>query len=261
MAKELTVAENLRLLYELQLVDSQTDEVEILKGELPMEVHDLEDEIAGLDTRLHRLKENVEDLDGELSRHKANIMEAEALIVRYGKQMDNVKNDREHEALTKEIELQRLEIQLSEKKIKEIEQVKEAKVETVEATEKRLEGKKSDLEGKKVELEKIIVKTKKNEEKLRRSSERARKKVAPRLLKSYDKIRASYRNGLAVVRVERHSCGGCFNKVPPQLQLEIGMRKKIMVCEHCGRILVDDNIRDVGKKVPEPKEEAASEAK
>ena len=239
---DLTVEEKLKGLFELQTIDSKIDELEILKGELPMEVKDLEDEIAGLETRFRRINENVEDLEGEISRYNSNIQEANALIERYTKQSDNVKNNREYEALTKELEMQRLDIQLFEKKIREANVALDAKKETLSATEERLNGKKADLEAKRVELEAIQEKTAKEEEKLRKKSDRARKKIEDRLLKAYNKIRASYRNGLAVVTVERSSCGGCYNKVPPQLQLEISMRKKVIVCEHCGRVLVDDNI-------------------
>ena len=239
---ELSVEEKLRSMYELQLIDSQIDELEILKGELPMEVRDLEDEIAGLDTRRRRLEENVEDMEGEISRYEANIAESNALIIRYEKQLENVKNNREYEALTKELEMQRLDIQLSEKKIKEAKVGMDAKQETLKATTDRYNAKKADLDRKKVELQAIQEKTEKEEEKLRKKSEKAKKKIEDRLLKAYSKIRGAYRNGLAVVTVARDACGGCFNKVPPQLQLEIGMHKKIIVCEHCGRILVDERI-------------------
>jgi predicted nucleic acid-binding Zn-ribbon protein len=250
MAKELTVAEKLKLLYELQLIDSQMDEVEVLKGELPMEVRDLEDEIAGLETRLRKLQNGVDDVEGELSRYNMTILESNALIERYKKQMDNVRNNREHDALSKEIELQELEIQLAEKRIREAKQNLEAKQGTLEASQKRLDAKKENLVAKQEELKKIIEKTEKEEEKLKRKSDRARKKIEERLLKAYDKVRKSYRNGLSVVTVSRNSCGGCFNKVPPQQQLELGMRKKIIACEHCGRVLVDDDILMVGKEEP-----------
>ncbi|MFT5166585.1 MAG: putative nucleic acid-binding Zn-ribbon protein [Saprospiraceae bacterium] len=243
---ELTVAEKLKQLYDLQLIDSEIDEISVLKGELPIEVRDLEDEIVGLETRVNRLENNVADIEQEANRHQLNIKEAEALIERYEKQMDNVKNNREYDALQKELELQRLEIQLSEKKIRETSGVKVAKVETLNAAKEKLSGKKGDLEIKKVELEKIIEKTEAEEQKLMKKSEKARKKIEERLLKSYDRVRTSYRNGLAVVPVSRDSCGGCFNKIPPQVQLEIAMRKKILACEHCGRVLVDDNIMEVG---------------
>jgi len=168
--------------------------------------------------------------------------------------MDNVKNNREYDALTKEIEMQKLEIQLSEKKIKEASGYLESKKETKVSAGTRLTGKKEALEEKKVELEKIISKTEKEEEKLKRKAERQRKNIEDRLLKAYDKVRTTYRNGLGVVTVQRNSCGGCFNKIPPQLQLEIGMRKKIIACEHCGRILVDDNILVVGTAAEEKQE-------
>lgn len=257
-AKEYTIGEKLKHLYELQLIDSEIDQIKILKGELPMEVNDLEDEIVGLETRISRLSKGLEDIEGEISRHQKNIQEAEALIERYTKQMDNVKNNREYDALTKELELQKLEIQLSEKKTRETKAQVPAKAETLKATEERLDSKKKDLELKRVELEKIIVKTEKDEEKLSKKSVKKRKIVEDRLLFAYDKVRSTYRNGLAVVTVERNSCGGCFNKIPSQLQLELGVHKKIIACEHCGRVLVDDNILDVGKKPKEPKEEPAA---
>jgi len=252
--KELTVAEKLKNLYELQLIDTETDQIKILKGELPMEVRDLEDEIVGLETRTGRLKGNVDELENDVARHKANIKEAEMLIEKYTEQMDNVKNNREFDALTKELELQKLEIQLSEKKMKEILHGVENKKGTLTSAEEKLEEKRKDLELKKVELEKIIVKTEKDEEKLRKKSEKQRKIIEDRLLKAYDKVRKAYRNGLGVVTVSRNSCGGCFNQIPPQLQLEIGLRKKVIACEHCGRVLVDDDI------LVEQTEETAAES-
>lgn len=240
--QELSIAEKLKQLYELQLIDSEIDEIAILKGELPMEVSDLEDEIVGLETRVNKLTANIEDLEHDVSRHQANLKEAEALIARYEKQMDNVKNDREYGALQKELEIQRLEIQLSEKKTGEVRGIIGNKEETLKATQERLDQKKKDLEVKRVELEKIIEKTEKDTEKLMKKSERAKKKIDERLLKAYLKVRGAYRNGLGVVTVERDACGGCFNQIPPQVQLEIGMRKKIIACEHCGRVLVDNNI-------------------
>ncbi|MFK8103841.1 MAG: zinc ribbon domain-containing protein [Saprospiraceae bacterium] len=240
--KELTVADKLKAIYELQLIDSKIDEIQILKGELPIEVSDLEDEIAGLETRIARLSSSVEDMEKEISRHDTNIKESTALIERYEKQMDNVKNNREYDALSKELELQRLEIQLSEKKGRESGVQLHNKKETLTAAEERIADKKKALEVKKEELEKIIAKTEKEEEKLKRKSEKQKKGVEDRLLKAYIKVRAAYRNGLSVVTISRSSCGGCFNKIPPQLQLEIAQRKKIVACEHCGRVLVDENI-------------------
>ena len=202
--KELGVNEKLRLLYDLQQIDSQIDEIKILKGELPMEVSDLE-----------------------------------ALIAKYEKQLDKVKNNREFDALNKEIEMQRLEMQLSEKKTREIKTQKDLKADTLVGAKERKENKEKDLQQKLVELKEIISKTEKDEDKLQVVSEKQQKKIEERLLKAYQKIRNTYRNGLAVVSVERNACGGCYNAIPPQAQMEIGLSKKILVCEHCGRILVD----------------------
>lgn len=239
---EKTVEETLRNLYQLQLIDSQIDEIQILKGELPDEVQDLEDEIVGLELRVSKTGGSVTEMQDELNKHLANIKEAEASILRYQTQLDNVKNNREFEALTKELEFQKLEIQLSEKKIRQTREDIEKKEATFQATKDRLAKKQKDLSIKKVELEQITEKTEKDEEKLRKKSETARKKIEERLIRAYDKIRNSYRNGLAVVTVERDSCGGCFNQIPPQLQLEISMHKNIIACEHCGRILTDESI-------------------
>jgi uncharacterized protein len=242
MNKDLNIAEKLKSLYELQLIDSEIDEIKILKGELPMEVSDLEDELAGLETRIRRLSEQVQDLEGEISKHNANIKESDILVQRYQKQIDNVKNNREFEALTKELELQKLEIQLSEKKIREAQQNLDVKRETLNSNQQRFESKQKDLDTKKLELADIIEKTEKEETDLIKQSDAAKKHLDERLLKAYSKIRENYRNGLAVVKVERDSCGGCYNKIPPQIQLEIGMHKKIVACEHCGRILIDEKI-------------------
>lgn len=239
-AGEQSVIEILTQLYELQNIDSRIDEIEVLKGELPIEVSDLEDELAGLRTRISRLEENVKDLDTGISAHKTNIKDSEALIKKYEKQLDNVKNNREYEALTKEIELQKLEVQLSEKKINDENAKKEIKKAALDASNEKLQGREADLDSKKVALEKIIKKTEKQERKLKKESEGNRTNLEGRLLNAYDKIRTSYRNGLAVVTVKRDACGGCFNRIPPQLQIDITSRKKIITCEHCGRVLVDD---------------------
>ncbi|MEM6966409.1 MAG: C4-type zinc ribbon domain-containing protein [Bacteroidota bacterium] len=241
-AKDLSVADKLKQLYELQLIDSEIDQIAVLKGELPMEVKDLEDDIAGLETRKGRLESNIEHLEGELGKHRANISEAEALIARYEKQMDNVKNNREYDALSKELEMQRLEIQLSEKRSREAHSQIASKKETLKNTDERLDSKNEALKEKRVELERIIEKTEKEEAKLMKQSDKAQKGIEDRLMKSYNKLRKAYRNGLAVATVQRNACGGCFNQVPPQVQLEISSRKKIIACEHCGRILVDDDI-------------------
>jgi len=235
-----SVEEILKQMFSLQEIDSKIDEFHILKGQLPIEVSDLEDEIAGLETRVGRLKDQVDELEGIENKHKENIINSNTLIERYNKQLDDVKNNREFEALTKEIELQNLENQLSEKKIRESQANKVAKTELYEETLGRLDGKKEHLETKKVELDKIIVKTEKEENKLRKEAEKVRKNIDPRLLKSYDRIRGRYKNGLAVVTVMRQACGGCFNRIPPQTQIEIGLFKAIIACEHCGRVLVDN---------------------
>jgi uncharacterized protein len=243
--KELNTAEKLRQLYELQLVDSELDELQNMKGELPVEVNDLEDEIAGLETRQQKAEAANADMEAEMKKQRDNIKTNEGMIERYKKQLDNVKNNREFDALNKEIELQSLDIQLAEKRIREAQRNIEAKKEVVDATQKRLDQKKKELDSKRVELQKILEKTEKEEEKLRKKTDKARKGIEERLLKSYDRIRTSYRNGLGVVSVLRNACGGCFNHIPPQLQLEITLHKKIIACEHCGRILVDDSIMEV----------------
>lgn len=240
--KELTVEEKLTDLYELQSIDSELDKIEILKGELPVEVHDLEDEIEGLKKRVKRLNDTIGEMEEDNNRQTTNIKEAQALIDRYNKQLDDVKNNREYEALSKELELQSLEIELSEKRIRDDKSKIDAKKEVLAEAQSRLDKKQETLDLKKGELDKIIAKTEKDEKKLEKQSEKQRVKIEKRLMKAYNKVRGSYRNGLAVVTVERNSCGGCFNKIPPQTQLEISLMNKVIVCEHCGRILVDKSI-------------------
>lgn len=239
---EKTIPERLAELYKLQLIDSQLDEIQVLKGELPMEVRDLEDEIEGLQIRVQKLEDAKKELQDSIAQHRNKIKESETLIAKYGRQLDDVKNNREYEALTKEIELQRLDIQLSEKRIREVEVGLGAKEETLQAAKDKMAEKNKNLDNKKVELDKIIAKTEKDGNKLVKQSETQRQVIEERLLKAYDRVRNSYRNGLAVVTVERDACGGCFNKIPPQLQLEISLQKKIIACEHCGRIVVDATI-------------------
>lgn len=245
--KEMTVEEKLTDLYELQSIDSELDKIEILKGELPIEVHDLEDEIEGLSKRVNRLIDTIKEMEEDNTRQTINIKEAQTLIERYNKQLDDVKNNREYEALSKELELQSLEIELSEKRIRDDKLKIDSKKEVLAEAKSRLDKKQETLDLKKGELDKIISKTEKDEKKLEKQSEKQREKIEKRLLKAYDKVRSSYRNGLAVVTVERNSCGGCFNKIPPQTQLEISLMNKVIVCEHCGRILVDQSI--AGEKV------------
>jgi hypothetical protein len=240
--KEISVADKLRQLYLLQSIDSKIDEIEVLRGELPMEVNDLEDEIIGLETRIKNINNTIEGIEKEISNHRANIANSETLILKYEKQLDNVKNNREYDALTKEIQMQKLEIQLSEKKIKEADVIKDNKSEILANADEKLAKRQADLETKKVELKDIIEKTEKEEVKLKKASEKAKKNIEPRLLKAYTKIRTTYRNGLAVATVARGACGGCFNVIPPQTQIEIGTMKNIIACEHCGRVLVDEAI-------------------
>lgn len=244
--KETTsIEEKLKTLYALQEIDSKIDEIKILKGELPIEVSDLEDEIVGLQTRVDKLDAAIKDIDSEVARHNNNIAESLSLIEKYERQLDNVKNNREYDALTKELELQKLEIQLSKKKIGETEGGKETKTKQLEETKEKLDARQENLDTKKDELTKIIEKTEKEEVKLTKAAEKVRKQIDQRLLKSYDRIRDNYRNGLSVVTVSRGACGGCFNRIPPQLRIEIGTMKKIIACEHCGRVLVSDEIAGI----------------
>ncbi|SRR6056297_77683 len=240
--KEQSVADKLKNLYKLQLIDSELDQIKVLKGELPIEVADLEDELAGLQTRIDKLQGQLDDLGDEKAKHERNIKEAGMLIERYKQQLDEVKNNREYEALQKEIELQELEIQLSEKRIAETDERISGKQEIKETTEEKKATREDSLKKKRVELDEIQKKTAKEEKALQKESEAARKEVESRLLKAYDRIRDSYRNGLAVVTIERDSCAGCFNKIPPQIQNEVRSRKQVVPCEHCGRIIVDEEM-------------------
>lgn len=242
---EKPIVEKLRELYRLQQIDSDLSKIEILKGELPMEVSDLEDELHGMNTRISRLEGQIKDSQREIANQETVIREEEMLMERYGQQMDNVKNNREYEALMKETEMSRLRIQLAEKQRRISQGELEAKEQVLIGTKEKQIIKKAELLTKQEELKGIIAKTEKDEKKLRKASENARKSIEERLVKAYDRVRNSYRNGLAVVTIERNSCGGCFNAVPPQLQLEVAQRKKIIACEHCGRILVDEHILTV----------------
>lgn len=233
------IEEKLKNLFELQQIDSKIDEIKRMKGELPMEVSDLEDELVGLQTRIDKLRSEVDEQELKMSKHNAQIMEAEELIARYERQQANVKNNREFEALSKEIEFQRLDIQLAQKRILECRRVAAGKEHSLDMAMRKYGEYEAQLHRKREELEKIIAKTEKDEASLGRRAERARKKIEERQLKAYDRIREAYRNGLSVVGVERGACGGCHNYVPPQTQLEIRQRKKFIFCEHCGRMLID----------------------
>ena len=239
---EISVEAKLRALFELQQVDNETDKIKILRGELPLEVQDLEDEIAGLETRLKNYDLEVKAIDQNIIAKKADILNSEALIKKYLEQQNNVRNNREFDSLSKEAEYQTLEIELCKKKISEFTNELKSKNEQIAEAKEILTDKKSDHESKKNELDEIISDTKKEEEQLLNKSNEIQKIIEPRLLAAYNRIRANARNGLAVVTIERDACGGCFNKIPPQRQLDIKSRKKIIVCEYCGRILVDDDI-------------------
>lgn len=242
--KEYSVEEKLTSLIKLQKVDIKLDGIQILKGELPIEVSDLEDEIAGLNARQNRIEEEINGIQQFIDEKKASIKESEELIKKYEKQSENVKNNREFEAINKEMEMQTLDVKLSEKHIKDATEDLAEKANQLELAKKAITVKEANLKGKKGELEKIIAETEKEEKHYKKLEETARGSVDPRLLLSYDRIRNNYRNGLAVVPVERDSCGGCFNAIPPQKQSEIKQRKKIIVCENCGRILVDDDLEN-----------------
>ena len=246
MAKlaDFSVEEKLASLIRLQKIDSKLDQIQILKGELPMEVKDLEDEVEGLHSRQVRIEEEINGINDFIEQKKEAIKEAQTLIQKYEKQSDNVKNSREFEAINKEIEMQQLEEKLHEKHIKDATLDIAEKAKQLENAKKAISGKEVNLNTKKEELEKIIAETDKEEKVYEKQINDARENVEERLLLSYDRIRNNYRNGLAVVPVERDSCGGCFHAVPPQKQSEIKLRKKVMVCENCGRILVDSDLAD-----------------
>lgn len=238
--KEVNVEQKLFALYGLQQIDTQIDKIKIIRGELPLEVEDLEDEIAGLETRADKFAKEIEEFETIVSDKHLAIKESEGLITRYKDQQQNVRNNREYDSLTKELEYQELEIQLSEKKIKEATFRVEKLKEDVAGADEQLKMRKEDLEAKKNELTEIVAETEKEEQGFVEKSKEHEKHIEDRLLTAYKRIRDNARNGLAVVHIERDACGGCFNKIPPQHQLDIRMHKKIIVCEYCGRILVDN---------------------
>ena len=240
--KEYSVQEKLTSLVSLQKIDSKLDELKVLKGELPMEVADLEDEIQGLHSRQTRIEEEINGITEFIEQKKEAIKESGALVKKYEKQSNNVKNNREFEAINKEIEMQQLEVKLAEKHIKDATEEIAEKAVLLEKAKKTIGTKEGILNTKKEELEKIIASTEKEEKHFNKLASEAKDSVDPRLLASYRKIRDSYRNGLAVVQVERDACGGCFYAIPPQKQSEIRQHKKIMVCENCGRVLVDTDL-------------------
>lgn len=235
---EATVAEKLDALYELQKIDSEIDRIRTIRGELPLEVQDLEDELLGLETRISKIEEEIKELETEVLDRKNATKDAETAIAKYKEQQNNVRNNREFESLSKEIEFQELEIKLHDKKSKEAKLKIENKKEILAEAKDRYEFRAGDLKTKKAELDEIVAETQKDEDVLIKSSDDAKKKIDERLLSAYVRLRGNAKNGLAVVQIERDSCGGCFNKIPPQRQLDIQAKKKVLVCEHCGRILV-----------------------
>ncbi len=245
--KNVTIEEKLRALHDLQSVVSDVDKIKTLRGELPLEVQDLEDDITGLKTRLINLDVEIKNLDTIISNKKISIKDSQALITKYTEQQNNVRNNREFDSLSKEIEFQELEIELSNKRIKEFTVEMKGKKETVSTSKTSLKDREEDLVRKKSELKEITEETKIEEEKLRSKSEKIESFIEPRLLTAFKRIRKNARNGLAVVTIQRNACGGCFNKIPPQRQMDIANRKKIIVCEYCGRILVDQKINVLEK--------------
>lgn len=243
--KEITVEEKLFALYDLQKVVSNIDEIKTLRGELPLEVQDLEDEIIGLNTRIEHFEKEISEFTSMIASKKVAIEESRIKIERYQEQQKNVRNNREHENLEKEIEFQTLEIELCEKHIREYKTAKEAKTDEQKITAAQLAERKLDLEQKRGELEEIISETKQEEEKLRQRAKEIESLIEPRLLTAFKRIRKNARNGLAVVYINRDACGGCFNKIPAQKQLDIRLRKKVIVCEYCGRILVDQQLAGI----------------
>ncbi|MBI9033549.1 MAG: hypothetical protein JEZ03_03650 [Bacteroidales bacterium] len=241
---ELSIEKKMITLYSLQQMDSQIDKIRIIRGELPLEVQDLEDENTGLETRIANYKTEIEDINKSISDKEMSIKDSQALIKKYQEQQNNVRNNREYDSLSKEMEYQNLEIQLAEKRIKEAQVVLQAKEEEIKRSQEQLKERSHDLEMKKSELNDIVSETEKEESSLLEKSTHHENMIEERLLTAYKRIRKNARNGLAVVTVERDACGGCFSKIPPQRQLDIKSHKKIIVCEYCGRILVDGDIAE-----------------
>lgn len=250
---DLTVEEKLKTLFQLQTTLSGIDEKRALRGELPLEVQDLEDEIAGLTTRIEKIEADIRDFQSAMVQKRGEIQDAQASVERYKRQLDEVSNNREYDTLTKEIEFQTLEIELCNKKIREAEVKVAEKERDLEQNHEIIDDRRKALEEKKVELDEIMQETKEEETLLKEKASELEKKIEPRLLTSFKRIRKNARNGLGIVYVQRDACGGCFNKIPPQRQFDIKMHKKIIVCEYCGRILIDPEL--AGVKVASPVEE------
>ncbi|MDO4160829.1 MAG: C4-type zinc ribbon domain-containing protein [Prevotellaceae bacterium] len=250
---DLSVEEKLKTLYQLQTTLSAIDDERALRGELPLEVQDLEDEIEGLTTRVEKIKADIADFQNAVSQKKAEINEAQASVERYKMQLNDVKNNREYDTLSKEIEFQTLEIELCNKKIREANTKVEEKNADLKRTEELINDRQMALDEKKSELDEIMDETRAEEERLKEKAKELEIKIEPRLLTSFKRIRRNARNGLGIVYVQRDACGGCFNKIPPQRQLDIRMHKKVIVCEYCGRIMIDPEL--AGVKTEKPVEE------
>ena len=248
--KDFTVEEKLKNLYQLQTTLSSIDEKKALRGELPLEVEDLEDELAGLNTRIEKINNEIAEFNEAIERNKKNIGEAEKSVEKYKEQLDDVQNNRQYDTLSKEIEYQELNIELCNKKIREVyAKIDECKA-ALEDTQKLDDEKTAVLNEKKDELQDIVEETRVEEDKLKAKAEDLKKKIEPGLLNSFLRIRSNTRNGLGIVHIERDACGGCFAKIPPQRQLDIKMHKKIIVCEYCGRILIDPELAGVKVEAP-----------
>ena len=248
---DLSVEEKLKTLYQLQTTLSAIDEKRALRGELPLEVQDLEDEIEGLNIRVEKISNEIAEFEDAVAQKRTEIDQAQASVERYKMQLDDVKNNREYDTLTKEIEFQSLEIELCNKKIREAMAKVEDKKKELAHTHDLIEDRKTALAEKKSELDEIMQETRDEEEKLKETAKELETKIEPRLLTSFKRIRKNARNGLGIVYVQRDACGGCFNKIPPQRQLDIKMHKKIIVCEYCGRIMIDPELAGVKTAVVE----------
>ena len=251
---DLTVEEKLKALYQLQTTLSGIDEKRALRGELPLEVQDLEDEIAGLNTRIEKIQHEIESFDRAVSQKKGEIVDAQASLERYQSQLDTVSNNREYDTLSKEIEFQQLEIELCEKKIREGQQKMQEKQYDLRRAEEMKADREKGLVEKRAELDDIMEETREEEDRLKEKALALETKIEPRLLASFKRIRKGARNGLGIVYVQRDACGGCFNKIPPQRQLDIKMHKKIIPCEYCGRILIDPELAGVKIDAPATEE-------
>lgn len=263
-AKEMTVEQKLQALYELQTTLTAIDEKRALRGELPLEVQDLEDEIAGLDTRIEKIDTEIKEFQSAITMKKGEVQEAQANLERYNNQLNEVRNNREYDSLSKQIDYERLEVELCNKKIKEATDQVAYRTNDLEIAKTEREERQKDLDEKKSELEDILAETREEETMLKERAKDLEVKIEPRLLSSFKRIRKSARNGLGIVYVQRDACGGCFNKIPPQRQLDIKMHKKIIVCEYCGRILVDPELAGVkveNGKAEKPKRKRSTRRK